>query len=250
MVKGKRKDKISEKDKEILSSTALALFRIKQNQLKMIERRGFVIPENESWILRSGTDEEIKIIEDHFVQSYKQFAIDNGISFRDALNKVYNNQETYDKLLVYYANVTATKMGIGEVRNLVQLMEADGIRNAIIITSKAVGPDAKKELNSLISYNIQTFLEEEMAYDPTVHILVPKHEPLSEIEQREFFEKNKNISIDQLPMIKSSDIMARYYGMKRGQMFKITRTNYYGSMVHESVAFKVIRDLYFNDKTR
>ena len=244
----KRKNKISEKDKAIHHSIASKLFRIKQNQLKMIDRRGYEIPEDEEWILRSGTKEENKQIEDYFIQGFKQHAVDNNMSFRTALNKIYYN-DVDEKLLVYYANITATKMGISEVRYMVQIMENEGIRNAIIITSKPVGPDAKKELNSLIAYNIQTFLEEEMAYDPTIHILVPKHEPLSKTEQQEFLQ-NKNISIDQLPMIKSTDIMARYYGMRPGRIFKITRTNYYGSMVTESVAYKVIKDLNFDTKVK
>ena len=74
-----------------------------------------------------------------------------------------------------------------------------------IITGKSLSPSAVKHVAGLVSYNIQIFLEEEMSYDPTEHFLIPEHIPLTLEEQRNFLEEN-NLSIDQFPIMLTSDI--------------------------------------------
>jgi len=80
-----------------------------------------------------------------------------------------------------------------------------------------------------------------MSYDPTEHFLVPAHIPLSDEEQTKFLNEN-DITIDQLPVIPSTDIIARYYGMRAGQIFRIERENMYETMILKSVTYKAIRD--------
>lgn len=54
------------------------------------------------------------------------------------------------------------------------------------------------------------------------HVLVPKHEVLSQEEAREVLERYK-VALHQLPLIKSSDPAAKAIGAKPGDIVKITR---------------------------
>lgn len=59
-------------------------------------------------------------------------------------------------------------------------------------------------------------------FDVKEHVLVPKHEVISQGEAREVLEKYK-IAPHQLPLIKASDPAAKSVGAKPGDIVKITR---------------------------
>ena len=59
----------------------------------------------------------------------------------------------------------------------------------------------------------------------TKHKYVPRHEPLSEDEQKQFL-KNSKININNLPkIIINEDPVARYFNLKVGQICRIYRNN-------------------------
>ena len=119
-------------------------------------------------------------------------------------------------------------------------MDKYNVRNGIIITAKQLTSSARKKIKELVSYNIQIFLEDEMAYDPTEHVFVPQHIVLSSNEQRDFLNRN-NIDIDNLPIILTSDIIARYYAMRPGQVVKIIRNSLYQTIVPKSISFRAVK---------
>jgi len=54
------------------------------------------------------------------------------------------------------------------------------------------------------------------------HILVPKHEKISETEKKDLFEKYK-ISIKELPRISKNDAAIQHLDVKQGDVIRITR---------------------------
>ena len=66
--------------------------------------------------------------------------------------------------------------------------------------------------------------------------LVPKHEVLSD-EERKMFLKKMNISLKQLPRIKSVDAVVKTIGGKRGDVVKITRKS---PVAGESLYYRVV----------
>ncbi len=217
---------------------AALLFEVKKNQLLMIERRGYNIDREKSIL-------QLRL--DQFISIYVPFAQNQGKSFRAVLTNVYQNNQG-ERILVYYADVptTSTKLGVNEVGDAVASMEQYQLRDAVIITSKDLSPTAAKHVTGLVAYNIQIFLEEEMAYDPTNHFLVPKHIPLSAEEQRQFLNQKRkgepSFTIDQLPIIPANDIIARYYGLRGGRVVRIERENMFETMIINSVSYKVIKE--------
>ena len=98
-------------------------------------------------------------------------------------------------------------------------------QDVILVCDNPPNPAAKKyieECRSSQGVNIEVFSEDELVVNITKHELVPQHEPLSEEEAKEVlgaFKLEKN----QLPRILVKDPIARFYGMKRGQVVRITR---------------------------
>lgn len=207
------------------------LFKVKQEQLKMVVRRGYPLYKQEKGLL--------KISPEEFRNAYIPFAENENKTLREVLTITYIKEG--EKLLVYYADVTNTQMGVETVREVATILDKDKINNAVIITPKPVHSTARKQLESLVSKNIQVFLEDELAFDRIAHKFVPEHIPLTEDEQTKFL-LDGGINIDQLPIIRTNDIMCRYYGMRPGQIFKIIRTNMFETSIVKSIAYRAVKD--------
>lgn len=68
----------------------------------------------------------------------------------------------------------------------------------------------------------ELFEEDELSVNITHHELVPKHTPLSDEELKEVLHAHA-LELAQLPRILSTDPVARYYGLERGQVVRIER---------------------------
>lgn len=70
---------------------------------------------------------------------------------------------------------------------------------------------------------IQLFLTKELMYNPNKHFLVPKHEKMSEDEVKELMDELQLKTRNQLPFIQKTDIIARWLGLKQGDVVRIIR---------------------------
>lgn len=210
------------------------LFTIKKNQLKMVRRRGYVIEPQEADILLVSLRD--------FLDVYVPYAKQVKQSMRQILSRPYKN-ETGEKLVVYYADepVSTKKLGIEALGNAIVMCEKYNTKNLILITPVGLSSAAAKEIEKMVSYNIYVFLEDEMTYDPTEHYFTPAHRALSTEEQRKFLQDN-DLSLDQLPIILTTDMISRYYGFRPGQVIEIRRVNLYDSMVQNSLSYRSVRD--------
>lgn len=213
--------------------TIFKLFEVKKNQLKMMHKRGYDISAEEGLLYFN-----VK----RFKDTYIPFAKQEKKTFRGALTNIYSNDKG-DKIMVYYADVPikSTQLGTNEVNDFIKFMDSQKIKNGIIITRKQLTSHAHKKISELLIYNIQIFLEEEMAFDPTEHYLTPEHIPLTPEQQTKFLISN-NLNIDQLPIILTTDIMVRYYDARPGQVIKINRINLYDTLVPKSICYRVVKE--------
>jgi len=102
-------------------------------------------------------------------------------------------------------------------------MKDEAVTNAVLIVKVDLNPYAKQAVQEFSdSFRIEHFKEAEMLVDITKHTLVPKHVVLSENEKAELL-KRYRLKETQLPRIQVNDPVARYYGMRRGQVVKIIR---------------------------
>jgi DNA-directed RNA polymerase subunit H (RpoH/RPB5) len=84
---------------------------------------------------------------------------------------------------------------------------------------------ARDKSLQILNGTLQIFYVKELLYNPLKHNLVPKHEKISEDEVKEILSvyliKHKN----QLPIISRNDVIARWLGLRHGDIVRITRHN-------------------------
>jgi DNA-directed RNA polymerase I, II, and III subunit RPABC1 len=79
---------------------------------------------------------------------------------------------------------------------------------------------------SALKLNIQVFDIKNLQYNVSKHVLVPKHELVGDEEEVKKLIQNFNLkSKFQLPLILKTDAMAKYLGLKNGDVVKITRVS-------------------------
>jgi DNA-directed RNA polymerase I, II, and III subunit RPABC1 len=126
-----------------------------------------------------------------------------------------------DKLYIFFPKFN-TKVGIFTIRQYIKEMKSNNVNNAIIVVKDAITTFADIVINKETSLVIESFKENELKFDILQHTSVPKHELLSEEEKKELF-KIYNLKESNLPKILKNDNVARYFGAKKGDVFKITR---------------------------
>jgi DNA-directed RNA polymerase subunit H (RpoH/RPB5) len=218
---------------EIDQDKARNLFTIKKNQLKMVRRRGYSIEREEALLSYTLND---------FLETYIPFAESSKKSLRNILTQPYKKEDG-TQIVAYYAepNIDTTQLGVEPLAEFILEMDKYKCKNGILISAKNLSPSARKKIESLLNYNIHFFLESEMIYDPTEHYFTPEHRVMEVEEQRQFLSRN-NLSIDQLPIILTTDIISRYYGFVPGQVIEIKRFNLYDSIVQNSLAYRAVKE--------
>jgi len=72
---------------------------------------------------------------------------------------------------------------------------------------------------------LQYFKVEELFFNPTKHELVPPHRKLSSDEAKIIMDKYMIKSKGQMPLIQHTDVIAKWIGLKQGDLVEITRYN-------------------------
>lgn len=160
--------------------------------LKMLVVRGYLIEDPEEFV--SSTDEEF-------------------------LTHKIDDEDT--KIFVFFPKIS-TKVGVLTIRQYIKEMQDNEVDQAIIVVKDAITAFAKQEFIEAKPLVIECFKENELLVDKLSHVLVPKHELITEDEKKELLKIYKLKDIH-LPKILSSDPIAKYFGARKGQIFKITR---------------------------
>lgn len=114
-------------------------------------------------------------------------------------------------------------LGAEQMRKFGKFCADNHYRSGILISHVPVSSSAKKEIAKFAQWTtIEWFLEEDLLINITHHELVPRHVILSRDEKAALL-KRYRLKETQLPRILTKDPVAKYFGMKRGQIVKIIR---------------------------
>uniref|UniRef100_A0A7S3N0M2 RNA polymerase subunit H/Rpb5 C-terminal domain-containing protein n=1 Tax=Strombidium inclinatum TaxID=197538 RepID=A0A7S3N0M2_9SPIT len=94
--------------------------------------------------------------------------------------------------------------------------------NRVILIVKGETSLAKRTQADSKVLAMEVFTLDDLQVNITEHVLVPKHTVLTDDQKQELL-KQYRIKDHQLPKIRSSDPIARYFGVSRGDVMKIIR---------------------------
>ena len=116
----------------------------------------------------------------------------------------------------------AAGVGIKDLKAFGHLLNEKNYHTGIFVAQAAPTSSALKIIPSILPTVMEIFKEEDLLVNISKHELVPKHTLLSPEDKKRLLERYR-LKETQLPRIRMDDPMARYLGLKRGQVVKIIR---------------------------
>ncbi|KAK1822475.1 DNA-directed RNA polymerases II 24 kDa polypeptide (RNA polymerase II subunit 5) [Friedmanniomyces endolithicus] len=104
----------------------------------------------------------------------------------------------------------------------IHLLNEKNYHTGIFVAQAAPTSSALKIIPSILPTVMEIFKEEDLLVNISRHELVPKHTLLSPEDKKRLLERYR-LKETQLPRIRMDHPMARYLGLKRGQVVKIIR---------------------------
>uniref|UniRef100_A0AC35UCV0 RPB5 homolog n=1 Tax=Rhabditophanes sp. KR3021 TaxID=114890 RepID=A0AC35UCV0_9BILA len=186
------------------------LWRIRRTVTQLCHDRGYLV-----------TDDELNLTLDDFKTTFGSQPSQGKPSRSDLTMLVAHVQNSEDQMFIFFPD--DPKVGIKTIKTICGQMQDQHIQKAIIVVQGGMTPSAKQAIIDLAGkYTIDQFAENELVVNITEHELVPEHIVMTEEEKRELL-KRYRVAPSQLPRMQVSDPIARYYGLKRGQVVKIVR---------------------------
>jgi len=157
----------------------------------------------------------------------------------DEVNELRTTNKKYesDKTTVFFALTKELmtskdkKSVMAHIKNAAEFIETHGAQSFILVFGDVPASpvlqmllDRDREFQTM-GATLQYFTLGELQYNPANHLLVPKHEKLADAETKQMMQDYQLRSKAQLPVILKNDIMARWLGLKHGDVVRITRTN-------------------------
>ena len=181
------------------------LYRVWKTLNKMMEDRGYIIEENYSQI------------------SYQDWLLKNNN--KSTLNGIFYKKVGENIVRLYFEYLEGLKLIANDIGSFFSKMKDAKADSGIIVISGILSSQAKQKLADInIELQVECFNISELMVNITEHAYVPKHILLTEEEKKELM-KRYRIKESQLPKILHNDPVAKYLGLKRGDVVKIIRSS-------------------------
>jgi DNA-directed RNA polymerase subunit H (RpoH/RPB5) len=164
--------------------------------------------------------EDVSYIEEH------GDAVDPSRYYTEMIHLGTNRTTTIFVLTKDLVKEWKTKEGTPEF-----LMEKYGTKQFMLLMNDAPSSAVLQQLQAIDRAlqaqggMLQLFYMKELMYNPLKHSLVPKHEKMTEEEVKKLMESYMVKSKSQLPVISRNDVIARWLGLRHGDVVRITRYN-------------------------
>ncbi|XP_073284998.1 DNA-directed RNA polymerase V subunit 5A-like [Primulina huaijiensis] len=138
------------------------------------------------------------------------------------------------KTLVLFCPPNIVKVNV--IRAIVtEIVNRDRLNRLILVVQSKITSQALKAVE-LISCKVEIFQILDLLINITKHELKPKHQVLTD-EEKESLLKKYSIEEKQLPRMSHNDAIARYYGLEKGQVVKVT---YNGELTQLHVTYRCV----------
>ena len=110
---------------------------------------------------------------------------------------------------------------INKKNNIILIFNNESISSTVVSKLNKFDRIYQKNKNGMIQY----FQINQLLFNPTKHKLVPEHRKLSTTEINEIMEKYLIKNKLQMPIIMHNDVIAKWIGLKQGDIVEIKRYN-------------------------
>jgi DNA-directed RNA polymerase I, II, and III subunit RPABC1 len=182
------------------------LFRVTKTLNKMMEDRGYTVEESQKELS----------FQDWLAKNNNRTTL-NGLFYK----KGGDNQDNIARL--YFEYIEGIKISANDIGIFFSNMKEAKADSGIIIISGILTSQAKQKIGDInFELQVECFNIADLMVNITEHSYVPKHYVLSD-EEKSMLLKRYKIKDSQLPKILATDPVARYLGLRRGNVVKIRR---------------------------
>ncbi|KAL6498514.1 DNA-directed RNA polymerase V subunit 5A [Orobanche hederae] len=186
--------------------------------LEMLKDRGFAVPSC-----------EIEVSLEEFRNKYGQMPDVDDLRI-SALHK----DDPSIKTMVIFCGQTIVKVNI--IRAIGSMIpNKDSLSRLILVVQNKITNQALKAVD-LFTFKVEIFQITDLLVNVTKHELKPKHQVLTDQEKQDLLKKY-SIDEKQLPRMSEKDAIARYYGLEKGQVVKVT---YSGELTQLHVTYRCV----------
>ncbi|EFC50218.1 predicted protein [Naegleria gruberi] len=212
------------------NSESYRLWRIRKTVLQMLDARGYMVLESEKNMDLAEFESKFGTGPNNVSQSGQ--ARGYTTIGRDRLSIVTSMADDPSEMIFVFFPATKA-IGMKQIKDYHSKMKDNNVKRAILVLrpadsfqQKDLSSQAKRAIEALqaIGYILETFKETELLVNITEHVLVPQHVPLNKAQHEELLQRYK-LKETQLPRMKVTDPIARYYGLQRGAIVKIIRSS-------------------------
>ncbi|XP_010922166.1 DNA-directed RNA polymerase V subunit 5A isoform X1 [Elaeis guineensis] len=193
-------------------------FLARRTVLEMLRDRGYPIPA-----------EQINLTLDEFRSEYGESPDRNRLSLSYSLSSQPNN-----KVHVIFCGTEPVKLAV--IREIYMQVGKENLYGLILILQSKMTSKAREAIKDIFKFKVETFHITELLVNITKHVLKPRHDVLTEEEKQKLLKKY-NVEDSQLPRMLETDAIARYYGLQKGQVVKVT---YDGELTRSHVTYRCI----------
>merc|ERR1712137_782602 len=186
------------------------MFKIRRTIFEMLRDRGYSVP-----------DADLEQTLQDFVNRFGNQNVSG-----EALNIFQSKlDDRGERILVFFCD--HAKPGVDIFKSYLEKMKGAEASRGIVVVEQDISAFARRSLEHLSKtsnkYTLECFFHRELLVNITKHHLVPQHEVLTQEEKLALRLGLSRLKDTQLPRLLATDPIARYYGLKSGQVVKITR---------------------------
>jgi DNA-directed RNA polymerase I, II, and III subunit RPABC1 len=185
------------------SSESHQYFLSRRTVLEMLKDRGYNVPHS-----------DINTSLEEFRAVYGQIPDVDSLKF-----SVTHKIDPTKRMLVIFCGPSMLK--VNSVRGIIgDITNRQSLAGLILILQSHITSQAMKALETL-TFKVEIFKIADLLVNITKHVLKPKHHVLTDQEKQKLLQQY-SIDEKQLPRLLKKDAIAKYYGLEKGQVVKVT----------------------------